>query len=89
MRASGETEKVEFAARDDARPLASAQAERQVFWSETEKLTPTPVWEIDYGQRIPALVGPALVQLPDSVVVIRPGQRAEMDELGNIIIHVF
>jgi N-methylhydantoinase A len=89
MRASGETKKVEFAARDDARPLASAQAERQVFWSETEKLTPTPVWEIDYGQRIPALVGPALVQLPDSVVVIRPGQRAEMDELGNIIIHVF
>jgi N-methylhydantoinase A len=88
VRARGETEKVEFVARDDMPLLATAQTEREIFWGETGKLTPTPVWEIGHGQRIPTLAGPALVQLPDSVVVIRPGQRAEMDEFGNIIIHV-
>jgi N-methylhydantoinase A len=88
VRARGETEKVEFIARDDVRPLASAQTEREIYWGETGELTPTPVWEIGHGQSIPPLVGPALVQLPDSVVVIRPGQRAEMDKLGNIIIHI-
>jgi len=88
VRARGETEKIEFAALENAQVLESAKTERDIYWGETGRLTPTPVWEIGYGQSIPPLVGPALVQLPDSVVVIRPGQRAEMDELGNIIIHI-
>lgn len=88
VRARGETEKTDFAALDNAEVLESAAAERNIYWGEIEQFTPTPVWEIGHGQSIPPLVGPALVQLPDSVVVIRPGQSAEMDELGNIIIHI-
>jgi N-methylhydantoinase A len=88
LRARGETEKIEFAALENTVLPESSVTEREIYWGETEQLTPTPVWEIDYGQSIPPIDGPALVQLPDSVVVIRPGQKAEMDALGNIIIHI-
>ena len=33
-----------------------------------------------------ALVGPLLVELPDTVVVLRPGQRGMFDEFGRILI---
>jgi N-methylhydantoinase A len=88
LRARGETEKIEFAALENTVVPESSVTERDIYWGEIEQLTPTPVWEVDYGQSIPPLDGPALVQLPDSVVVIRPGQKAEMDALGNIIIHI-
>ena len=88
VRACGETEKMEFAAMEDPRVLDSAQTERDIYWGETGQHVATPVWEIGYGDRIPPMAGPALVQLPDSVVVIRPAQAAEMDELGNIIIRI-
>ena len=73
---------------EGTRVLDSAQAERNIYWGETGQHVATPVWEIGYGDGIPPLTGPALVQLPDSVVVIRPDQTAEMDELGNIIISI-
>ncbi len=88
VRACGETEKMEFAAMEDPRVLDSAQTERDIYWGETGQHVATPIWEIGYGDRIPPMAGPALVQLPDSVVVIRPAQTAEMDELGNIIIRI-
>lgn len=88
LRAIGRTEKGQFAALNGGELADAAQGDRDVYWYENGKSSATPVWEIGYGQRIPSLVGPALVQLPDSVVAIRPGQTAEMDALGNIIIHV-
>jgi N-methylhydantoinase A len=79
---------MEFAAMESARVLGAAQTTRNIYWGEAGQHVATPVWEIGYGDRIPRLTGPALVQLPDSVVVIRPAQTAEMDELGNIIISI-
>lgn len=30
--------------------------------------------------------GPALIELPDTVVVVRPDQSAEFDGIGNLIV---
>ncbi len=87
VRASGLTDKMEFTAQKNAALVRHAGSTRRVYWGETESFTETPVWEISHEQRLPALQGPALIQLPDSVIVVRPGQRADMDPLGNVIIH--
>jgi N-methylhydantoinase A len=34
------------------------------------------------------LIGPAIVEQPDSTIVIHPGQSAEVDRFGNVIINV-
>jgi N-methylhydantoinase A len=58
---------------------------RAVFWSETRRTTDTPVYD---GIPAGALVGPALIELPDTVIAIRPHQRGELDEFGNYIIRL-
>ena len=41
---------------------------------------------LEHGEGIEPLEGPALIQLPDTVIVVRPEQSARMDPFGNIII---
>jgi hypothetical protein len=35
-----------------------------------------------------SIQGPHLLELPDTVIVIRPGQQGQFDEAGNFIIDV-
>jgi hypothetical protein len=46
-------------------------------------LRDTPVYEAVPST---ALDGPALIELPDTVIAIRPGQRGEPDRTGNYVI---
>jgi N-methylhydantoinase A len=63
------------------------ESERPVYWSEYGALRPTRVVTLDRGGRLTGeLVGPVLIELPDTVVAIRPGQRASFDTLGNLTI---
>jgi N-methylhydantoinase A/oxoprolinase/acetone carboxylase beta subunit len=34
------------------------------------------------------LDGPAIIEYPDTTAVVRPGQRAEVDDLGSLVIHL-
>ncbi len=87
LRARGLTEKAEFIS--TGRSLMTRPgSHRRIYWGEHADFIDTPVWEIDHDQQIPPINGPALVQLPDSVIVVRPQQRASMDELGNLIINL-
>jgi N-methylhydantoinase A len=61
----------------------SARHVRPVYWSELRDFRDTPVYEQVPSARI---VGPALIELPDTVIVIRPGQRGEPDRGGNYAI---
>jgi N-methylhydantoinase A len=56
---------------------------RPVYWSELRDLCDTPIYE-----EVPAgsVDGPALIELPDTVIVIRPGQRGGADAAGNYFI---
>jgi N-methylhydantoinase A len=56
---------------------------RPVYWSELRDLRDTPIYEeVPRG----SIDGPALIELPDTVIVIRPGQRGEPDAAGNFLI---
>lgn len=88
LRASGLAEKPEIARRAGDVPVTTRASHRPIYWSEIGGFVDTPVWELANDEAIAPMTGPALVQLPDTVVVIRPGQRAHMDDFGNLIIDV-
>lgn len=63
----------------------SSPGSRAVYWSELRDFRDTPVYE-----ELPstAIEGPALIELPDTVIVVRPGQRGQPDRAGNYVIDV-
>jgi N-methylhydantoinase A len=68
-------------------PAAHARAgTRPVYWAETGDFEATPVF---WGERLGpgnALAGPAIIQVPDTTIVIHPGQTARVDPYGNVLI---
>jgi N-methylhydantoinase A len=80
VRATAKTSKSDLMT--DARP-APARQFRPVYWSELRDFLDTPVYD-----EVPpeSIAGPALIELPDTVIVIRPGQRGEPDAAGNYVI---
>src|SRR5205085_6899017 len=67
-------------------PAAAHAGTRQVYWSETADFETTPVFwgeQLQPGNRID---GPAIVQVPDTTIVIHPGQAARIDPYGNVLI---
>lgn len=88
LRASGLAEKPEIAKRGKKAPVAKTSHTRPIYWSEVGDFVDTPIWEVEHEEGIAPMEGPALVQLPDTVVVVRPGQSAHMDGYGNLIIDI-
>jgi N-methylhydantoinase A/oxoprolinase/acetone carboxylase beta subunit len=74
--------------------LASPQAatatrsSRKVYWHELGSFAETPVLRLVEGRLDGELEGPLLLELPDTVVVLRPGQRGRFSELGSLVIDV-
>jgi N-methylhydantoinase A len=65
---------------------ASSLSRRPIYWSETGTVVDTPVVRSVTGVVSERLQGPALVEMPDTVAVIRPGMTAESDKHGNLVI---
>ena len=66
---------------DDARAGA-----RPVYWAELGDFEPTPVF---WGERLVAgnrVAGPAIIQVPDTTIVVHPGQAARIDAYGNVLV---
>jgi len=59
-------------------------ASREVYWSETGGLVETPVIRLDSGALKGTIAGPALIELPDTVVALRPGMSGSFDKYGNL-----
>jgi N-methylhydantoinase A len=59
---------------------------RRVWWYEEGAFVDTPVLRLTEGGVPDVLEGPLLVELPDTVIVVRPGQRARFGELGSLVI---
>jgi N-methylhydantoinase A len=56
---------------------------RVVYWDELKSALSTPIYD---GTRLPPdmrLDGPAIVETPDTSVIVRPGQTLGLDALGN------
>ncbi len=71
----------------DRQPAAVAAAgTRPVYWAELGDFEPTPIFS---GERLVAgnvVSGPAIVQVPDTTIVVHPFQTARVDPYGNVLI---
>lgn len=73
------------AALQSAEPLAP-RSRRDVYWQEFRGAVPTPIYA---GQAMRAghrIEGPAVVEYPNTTVVVRPNQAAVIDPIGNVVI---
>jgi N-methylhydantoinase A len=86
VRASAETPRPRLVAAttmSTALPPAAKRAARAVYWDEEQRSQSTPVYDgqkLEPGNRLP---GPAIVETPDTSVVVRPGQSLAVDAFGN------
>lgn len=60
--------------------------EREVYWPELGGFMTTPVVRVTGPGPEGQMAGPLLVELPDTVVRVWPGQSAWFDDYGNLII---
>jgi N-methylhydantoinase A len=68
-------------------PLAGARkAERPVYFGGGWQAT--PVYERGALLANNVVVGPAVIEAPDTTILVNPGQRARMDRFGDLIIDV-
>jgi N-methylhydantoinase A len=86
VRAIGRTVDPVLAA--DATAAAEAPVvDQRVYWAELGGFAATPVVQAgEAGVGSEWLEGPALIRLPDTVIVVPPGQRAAGDGLGSVTI---
>ncbi|MDF1749753.1 MAG: hydantoinase/oxoprolinase family protein [Alphaproteobacteria bacterium] len=67
---------------------SDAQLETRPVWFEETGWTDTPI--LQRSTLTPGLLlqGPAIVEQMDTTTVLAPGMRVEVDEIGNMIVHV-
>jgi N-methylhydantoinase A len=75
-----------------SRPLPSDPAgptgTRSVYWYELESAIDTSVYAVPALAPGTRIDGPAIVECPDTTVVVRPGQFLTADEWGNLIVEL-
>ena len=71
----------------DRAPSRDASAgTRPVYWSELGDFDLTPVF---WGERLVAgnvVPGPAIIQVPDTTIVVHPFETARIDPYGNVLV---
>ena len=75
------------AAEGEREPVADARAgSRPVYWSELGDFDSTAVFLGDRLKPGNVIVGPAIIQVPDTTIVVHPFQTARIDPYGNVLI---
>jgi N-methylhydantoinase A/oxoprolinase/acetone carboxylase beta subunit len=65
-------------------PAAQAQrAPRDIWWPEQRALVNTAVFDGEALSPGNTIDGPAIIETRDTTVVVHPGSRLRVDELGN------
>jgi N-methylhydantoinase A len=67
-------------------PPDARKCERAVYF--TDGWQTTPVYERGRLLANNVVVGPAVLEAPDTTVLVNPGQRARMDRFGDLVIDV-
>jgi N-methylhydantoinase A len=84
VRGHGLTEEPNLA--KEAVPAAPTRTTRPVHWPEFGEFRPTDVVQMHGTALDERLEGPMLIELPDTVVVLRPGQHARFDDFGSLLV---
>jgi N-methylhydantoinase A len=64
-------------------PKAAVRKKRDIYWPDLKKRKPTPVFDGEVLLPGNKIAGPAIVETADTTVVVQPGTRLRVDELGN------
>jgi N-methylhydantoinase A len=64
-------------------PRAAARRKRDIYWPDLGKRKPTPVYNGELLANGNRIRGPAIVETADTTVVVQPGTKLRVDELGN------
>jgi N-methylhydantoinase A/oxoprolinase/acetone carboxylase beta subunit len=56
---------------------------RDIYWPDLGKRRATPVYNGELLANGNKIAGPAIVETSDTTVVVQPGSRLRVDELGN------
>jgi N-methylhydantoinase A len=72
----------------DHDPASGSESTRDIYWYELRQSVSTPIRNHGALRPSETLSGPVVVELPTTSVVIRPGQSAHVDSLGNVIIRL-
>lgn len=84
LRASGRMPKPTLEEHQAASSAAKPRGERPVYWYELGEFLPTPTYDGSGFTVGNTVEGPAIVELPETTIVVRPGQRCAMDSFGNL-----
>lgn len=76
----------ELLQKTSSKPTASS--EREVYFEEDNRFVKTPCYNFDQLWAGAELSGPAIIETPNTTVVINPTDRAELDEFRSVRIHV-
>lgn len=61
---------------------------REVYWRELKRFAPTPIYD---GTQLAVrmnIKGPAIVEMPETTMVLRPDSAGQLDEYGNFVITI-
>jgi len=89
--AAGKVARLEIARNGDEpdTPPATPAGTRDIWWASFGDSKPTPVYQAEHlSVGMDPIAGPAIVDLPDTTVVVRPDDVLEVDRYGNLRIRV-
>ena len=86
LEASAPIEKPALPSEEEAEHEPDPVAERPVWWVETGRYQPTPVFEQDELRAGASIAGPAIVESPATTLAIPPGRSVRMDT--NRVFHM-
>jgi N-methylhydantoinase A len=87
VRVHGRVRKPAVVERDAADAAdGAARASRDVYWEELSSRAPTTVLDGSLLRPGDTLSGPAIVELPDTTIAVRPGSGIAIDRYGNAVV---
>jgi N-methylhydantoinase A len=59
-----------------------------VYFRETKGFTATPIFDREALRPGHTIAGPAVIEAPDTTMLVRPGQTVRMDDYRNLTLTV-
>lgn len=63
-----------------------AVGQREVYWRELQRFISTPIYDGSVLAVRQTIIGPAIVEMPETTIVLHPESSGQLDEYGNFII---
>lgn len=63
-----------------------AVEQREVYWRELKRFVATPIYDGSVLAAHQPITGPAIVEMPETTIVLHPESSGQLDEYGNFII---